>query len=183
MFKVEIIGNIAADAEKKDANGSQFVTFRVADSSKYKKSSGEEVETLNWIDVTLSNADSKVVPYLKRGVKVFVRGNGSLRVYSSKKDRCMKAGLQVNAIEIELCGGNNDAVAREVIDPVDGTIHQTRKLFWCDIHTKGMKRGDTKEILDARGGLYLMDYSGFISPQVQQPEAEEAEEQTESQAQ
>ncbi len=40
MFKVEIIGNIAADAEKKDANGSQFVTFRVADSSKYKKASG-----------------------------------------------------------------------------------------------------------------------------------------------
>lgn len=183
MFKVEIIGNIAADAEKKDANGSQFVTFRVADSSKYKKSSGEEVETLNWIDVTLSNADSKVVPYLKRGVKVFVRGNGSLRVYSSKKDRCMKAGLQVNAIEIELCGGNNDAVAREVIDPVDGTIHQTTKYYWCDISTKGMKKNDTKELIDARGGLYMMNCLGFVAPQAQETEAEEAEEQTESQAQ
>ena len=183
MFKVEIIGNIAADAEKKDANGSQFVTVRVADGSKYKKSSGEEVETLNWIDVTLSNADSKVVPYLKRGVKVFVRGNGSLRIYSSKKDRCMKAGLQVSAIEVELCGGNNDAVAREVIDPENGTIHQTTKFYWCDIPTKGMKRNDTKEILDARGGQYLMDYRGFIAPLAQQPEAEAAEEQTESQAQ
>lgn len=32
MFKVEAIGNLGADAVIKDANGSKFVAFRVANS-------------------------------------------------------------------------------------------------------------------------------------------------------
>lgn len=175
MLKVEIIGNLGADADTKESNGSKFVTFRVADTTKFKTQQGEEREVTNWIDCVLSNADSKVVPYLKAGVKVFVRGNGSLRVYSSKKDRCMKAGLQINALEVELCGGNNDAVARQVIDPADGTIHDTKKYYWCDVPTKGMKKDDVKELVDVRGNLYVMNNQGFLAPVQQQP-AEEAEE-------
>ena len=171
MLKVELIGNLGADAEVKEANGSKFVTFRVADSQRYKRQSGEDVDVTNWIDVTMSNPESKVIPYLKAGVKVFVRGNGSLRVYSSKKDRCMKAGLQVNALEVELCGGNNDAVARQVIDPEDGSIHDVTKHYWCTIPTKGMKKDDVKEIVDARGNAYLMDCHGFVHPAQQADEA------------
>ena len=33
MLKVEIIGNLGADAEIKEANGSKFVTMRVAHTS------------------------------------------------------------------------------------------------------------------------------------------------------
>lgn len=175
MLKVEIIGNLGADAETKESNGSKFVTFRVADTTKFKTQNGEEREVTNWIDCVLSNADSKVVPYLKAGVKVFVRGNGSLRVYSSKKDRCMKAGLQINALEVELCGGNNDAVARQVIDPADGTIHDTKKYYWCDVPTKGMKKDDVKELVDTRGNLYLMNNQGFVAPVQQQPSEDEEE--------
>lgn len=175
MLKVEIIGNLGADAETKESNGSKFVTFRVADTTKFKTQSGEEREVTNWIDCVLSNADSKVVPYLKAGVKVFVRGNGSLRVYSSKKDRCMKAGLQINALEVELCGGNNDAVARQVINPDDGTIHDTKKYYWCDVPTKGMKKDDVKELVDTRGNVYVMNNQGFVAPVQPQP-SEDTEE-------
>lgn len=175
MLKVELIGNLGADAEVKESNGSKFVTFRVADSQKFKRQSGEEVDQTNWIDVTMSNSESKVIPYLKAGVKVFVRGNANLRVYSSKKDRCMKAGLQVSALEVELCGGNNDAVARQVIDPEDGSIHDVTKHYWCDISTKGMKKDALKEILDARGNAYEMDSLGFVHP-IQAEDAEANEE-------
>lgn len=182
MLKVELIGNLGADVEIKSANGSQFATFRVADTTKYKTQQGEDRETTNWIDCTLNNVESKVLPYLKAGVKVFVRGNASLRVYSSKKDRCMKAGLQVSVLEVELCGGNNDSVPRQIIDPSDGSIHDTQKFYWCDVPTKGMKKDDLKELVDIRGNQYIMNNQGFVAvaPEQNQEQSDDATAENES---
>ena len=181
MLKVELIGNLGADVEVKESNGSQFATFRVADTSRYKTQSGEDKEVTNWIDCSYNNVESKVLPYLKAGVKVFVRGNASLRVYSSKKDRCMKAGLQVSVQEIELCGGNNDTVPRQIIDPENGAIFDTAKYYWCNAPTKGMKKDDLKLMVDARGNQYAMNNQGFVAPVPEQ--AEEESEGSENQAQ
>lgn len=175
MLKVEVIGNLGADVEIKAANGSQFATFRVADTTKFKTQQGEEREVTNWIDCTLNNVESKVLPYLKAGVKVFVRGNANLRVYSSKKDRCMKAGLQVSVTEVELCGGNNDSVPRQLIDPSTGALYDTQKYYWCNGDTKGMKANDTKPLIDSRGNDYIMNNKGFVAP-VTPPATEESEE-------
>lgn len=172
MLKVELIGNLGADVEVKESNGSQFATFRVADTSRYKTQSGEDKEVTNWIDCSYNNVESKVLPYLKAGVKVFVRGNASLRVYSSKKDRCMKAGLQVSVQEIELCGGNNDTVPRQIIDPENGAIFDTAKYYWCNAPTKGMKKDDLKLLVDARGNQYAMNNQGFVAPVPEQTEEE-----------
>ena len=172
MLKVELIGNLGADVEVKESNGSKFVTFRVADTSRYKTQSGEDKEVTNWIDCSYNNVESKVLPYLKAGVKVFVRGNASLRVYSSKKDRCMKAGLQVSVQEIELCGGNNDTVPRQIIDPENGAIFDTAKYYWCNAPTKGMKKDDLKLMVDARGNQYAMNNQGFVAPVPEQTEEE-----------
>ncbi len=172
MLKVELIGNLGADVEVKESNGSQFATFRVADTSRYKTQSGEDKEVTNWIDCSYNNVESKVLPYLKAGVKVFVRGNASLRVYSSKKDRCMKAGLQVSVQEIELCGGNNDTVPRQIIDPENGAIFDTAKYYWCNAPTKGMKKDDLKLMVDARGNQYAMNNQGFVAPVPEQTEEE-----------
>lgn len=172
MLKVELIGNLGADVEVKESNGSQFATFRVADTSRYKTQSGEDKEVTNWIDCSYNNVESKVLPYLKAGVKVFVRGNASLRVYSSKKDRCMKAGLQVSVQEIELCGGNNDTVPRQIIDPENGAIFDTAKYYWCNAPTKGMKKDNLKLMVDARGNQYAMNNQGFVAPVPEQTEEE-----------
>ena len=48
-------------------------------------------------------------PISKKGCSVFIEGNISLRVYSSKVDRCMKAGISVHADTIQLLGGSVDA--------------------------------------------------------------------------
>ena len=172
MLKVELIGNLGADVEVKESNGSQFATFRVADTSRYKTQSGEDKEVTNWIDCSYNNVESKVLPYLKAGVKVFVRGNASLRVYSSKKDRCMKAGLQVSVQEIELCGGNNDTVPRQIIDPENGAIFDTAKYYWCNAPTKGIKKDELKLMVDARGNQYAMNNQGFVAPVPEQTEEE-----------
>lgn len=173
MIKVEVIGNLGADCEVKQSNGNKFGACRVAHTEKYTDAQGNVHESTIWIDVVIPDAENKVIPYLKAGVKVFVRGNASLRVYSSQKDRCMKAGLTVNAREIELCGGSSDAVPRQVIDPSNGQLFDVTKCYWIDKPTKGMKKADLVDITDAKGGLYKMDSYGFVHPVIVDSESEE----------
>lgn len=164
MFKVEFIGNLGADAEIKESNGSKFVTMRIALTDKWTTESGEKRESTTWADVTMSNTESKVIPFLKSGVKIFVRGNGSLRVYSSPKEKKMKAGIQCSATEIELCGGVAELVPRQLVEPETGNLVDTTKYYWCNAETKGMKANDVKLLIDTRGNQYLMDKRGFVAP-------------------
>ena len=176
MLKIELIGNLGADAEVKDVNGSKFVTFRVANTDKWKTDGGEEKERTTWVDVTFNNPDSGVVPFLKAGVKVFVRGNGSTRIYSSKKDRCMKAGLQIAATEIELCGGQSEAVPRQLIIPETGAIVDVVKYYQASIDTSKMKKDEVGFLVDTKGGQYDYVKGGWVAPHVEQePEAQTAE--------
>ena len=45
MFKIQIIGNLGADASVINSNGNEYVSFRVAHSEKFKKSDGSDIET------------------------------------------------------------------------------------------------------------------------------------------
>lgn len=179
MLKCELIGNLGADCEVKESNGSKFVTMRVAHSEKFKQADGREVETTMWIDVTWSKTDSVLLNYLKAGTKVFVRGYLSTRVYSSKKDRQMKAGVSIAATEIELCGGSTDLVPRQLIDPSDGKIFDVTKWYWIDADTKGMKKEDLRLLVDKAGNEYGMNKQGFVLPRPDDTQAnpEEGEQQ------
>lgn len=168
MFRVEIIGNLGADASVMESNGSKFVTMRIAHTDAYKDDAGNKHEKTVWIDATMNDAETKLLPYLKQGVKVFVRGNGSLRVYSSPKDRCMKAGLTVSVREIELVGGSSDEVPKQVIDPSTGTLFDTQKYYWINRDNKDLKKDEVMTLVDSRGGEYVMNKQGFVSvPQIQ----------------
>lgn len=164
MFKVEIIGNLGADAELKESNGSKFVTMRIAHTTTWSKDDGTKQESTIWVDVTLNNAESKVIPYLKQGVRVFVRGNGSLRVYSSKKDRCMKAGLTVSASEIELVGGQSEDVPRQLILPDSGQLVEVTKWYAANIDTSKWKKDDVGYLVDTKGRQYMVTKVGWVKP-------------------
>lgn len=101
MLKAELIGHLGADAEVKEVDGVRFIACRIADSGTWKDAQGVKHEQTRWIDVTFG-ADSPVLPYLKKGTQVFVRGNMDTRVYSSAKDRCMKCGVTIRAVEVQL---------------------------------------------------------------------------------
>lgn len=164
MLKSILIGNLGADAEVKSANGREFVTFRVAHSWNFTSQDGTTNSGTIWVDCIGSNLKG-VVEYLKKGTQVYVEGNVSLRVYSSKVDRCMKAGLTINVDTLQLIGTKPDAVPRQVINPDDGTIHTvTRKYMVTDMN--GAVAPDTyKEMVDEHGNLYSLDTLGFIQPQ------------------
>lgn len=168
MFRVEIIGNLGADASVMESNGSKFVTMRIAHTDAYKDDAGNKHEKTVWIDATINDAETKLLPYLKQGVKVFVRGNANLRVYSSPKDRCMKAGCTVSVREIELVGGSSDEVPRQVIDPKTGMLFETQKYYWINRDNKDLKKDEVMTLVDSRGGEYVMNKQGFVSvPQIQ----------------
>ena len=109
MIKVEIIGNLGADAQLQEKNGNRFVSFRVANTDKWiDKSTGQVIESTQWISCTLNGDGGALLTYLKRGTKVFVRGNAQFVIFSSAKTRQMEVGVNLFVREIELCGGQKE---------------------------------------------------------------------------
>lgn len=172
MLKIELIGNLGADAEIKDVNGSKFLTLRVAQTDRWKTDSGEEKESTTWVDVTYNNVDSGIVQYLKAGTKVFIRGNARPRLYSSKKDRCMKAGLSCAAVEIELVGGQTDDVPRQLVVPESGALIDVHKYYCAQIDTSKMKKDEIGFLVDTKGKPYDLVKGGWVTPHVD-PETEQ----------
>ena len=164
MFTAHVIGNLGSDAEVVESNGKKFVTLSIADSRKFKKDDGTEVAQTTWIDAIINNVDSPLLPYLRQGVKVCVYGNVSLRVYSSKKDRMMKAGATIHVLSIELCGGSSDEVPRELIDPETAAVFQVSKFYWIGRNNSKMKKEDMYTLVDTKGRPYTMNKQGFVIP-------------------
>lgn len=109
MIKMEIIGNLGADAQMQVYNGNKFVSFRIANSDSWTdKSTGEIKKSTQWVSCTLNGDGGNLLPYLKKGTKVFVRGNAQIVIYSSPKTHQMEAGINLFVREIELCGGSKE---------------------------------------------------------------------------
>lgn len=114
MIRIEMIGNLGADAELKDNNGRKFVSFRLAHTDKWKNSqTGQDNVSTVWASCAINGDAHNLLPYLKKGVKVFVRGSVQLNMYSSPKTHQMECGLNIAVWEIELCGGQREAAASD----------------------------------------------------------------------
>lgn len=157
MLQCIVIGNIGANAEIKAADGSEFVTFRVAHNQTYTKADGTKVEKSMWIDCTMSctNGRPAVLPYLVKGVAVCVTGDVSLRVYSSEKDRCMKAGMTVHVQKLELIGGSGDTVPRRLYTK-DGVMVEVNKYYHAQTNEN--------VLVDQRGNQFTVADGGWIAP-------------------
>ena len=105
MLKLEIIGNLGADAELREANGKKYVSFRVAETRKFAdKQTGEMVSSTTWASCSMDGDNTNLLPYLKKGQRVFVRGNMELKIFVSSRDGQRHAGVNVYVKELELCG-------------------------------------------------------------------------------
>lgn len=162
MLKVSIIGHIGADAVVKSANGREFTTCRVAHTNRWKDNDGVPHEETDWVDVTLQGKPA-VLPYLTRGQLVFVEGNARQRIYSSAKERCMKAGLLVNASSIELLGGKSDDIPAVLYHPGDGTEKRITKHYYCGDLVND-ENTTLPLLLHSRSGeQFQVDENGWVS--------------------
>lgn len=157
MLIATLIGNLGANAEIKTADGREFVSFRVAHNDSYKGADGTRVESSMWVDCTMScsNGRPAVLPYLTKGTAVCVVGQVSTRVYSSEKDRCMKAGLKVHVQRVELIGAAGDNCPRRLFTK-DGAMVDVLKYFHADTQEK--------TLYDQRGNAYTIAEGGWVCP-------------------
>lgn len=107
MNHATFIGNITADAVKKDFNGKQFTAFSIAVNHKSK-----DKEYTTFVSCAMSGDTGNLFGYLKRGKKVAVSGRVSARAYVGR-DNAAHAELQLSVRDLELCGGNNADVRNE----------------------------------------------------------------------
>lgn len=108
MQRVIVTGNLGADATIQNYQGNQFMTMRVAATDKFTSNGNQETIT-TWYDCTWNKADSKLLPYLKKGQKVLIIGRPRYRIYDSAVHRCKMVGISVFIESIELCGGAADS--------------------------------------------------------------------------
>ena len=104
MLKVEIIGNIGNDAEIKEFGGKKYVSFSVAHTEYQKDEQGNRTDLTTWCSVLwFGEGGGGLLPYLKRGAKVFVRGNLKVKMYTDRNGK-QQAAINVSASEVQLCG-------------------------------------------------------------------------------
>ena len=156
MLKGILVGNLGADAEVKSSNGKSFVSFKVADSRTWEDAQGVKHEETTWVSCAMNGDGGKVLPYLKKGVKVMCVGRESFDVYSSPKDRRMKAGVNMFVESVELVGGQSDDVPRHLYTS-DGVMLDVFKAY-PDIQ----KKEKFTQLQSERGDLFSVDPNGFL---------------------
>ena len=99
MVSIEVIGNLGADVRKVDNNGASFYSFNVCDN---RKVNGAEVS--QWYGCNLNKVSDKLLPYLKKGQQVFVRGIPRYRIFDSAVHHCKMVAVDILVNEIQLVG-------------------------------------------------------------------------------
>lgn len=163
MLQSICIGYLGADAEVKSSNGKEFTTFRIAHTDKWTDEQQQTHENTIWVDCVL-NGKPTVVEYLKRGTQVYITGSVSLRVYSSAKDRCMKAGMTINVRSIELLGGKTDQVPSILYRADNGTQVDVQKWFYAPSLVRDSSADEFVQLISRNNGQFVADRNGFIQP-------------------
>lgn len=156
MLKLTVIGNLGSDAELRKESGQPFVSMSIAHTEKRKDAQGVEHETTQWISATLNGDGGNLLPYLKKGTRVYAYGDVATRLFHSEKDRMMKAGLNLFIRNIELIGASPDAVPRDLYS-LDGVAHHIGKYYYSeDAH------GEV--LVDRSGNQFAVDDNGWVTP-------------------
>lgn len=163
MLQTTIIGYIGSDAECKSYNGKEFTTFRVSHSDKWKDESGVTHENTTWVDCVI-NGRPAVLQYLVKGALVYCSGTTQLRVYSSPKDKCMKAGLTINVRSVELVGGKPDPVPNILYRADDGAAVPISKHFFAIPLIRDEKEPEFIALVSAQAKQFVCDRNGNVTP-------------------
>lgn len=156
MLKLTVIGNLGSDAELRKESGQPFVSMSIAHTEKRKDAQGIEHESTQWISATLNGDGGNLLPYLKKGTRVYAYGDVATRLFHSEKDRMMKAGLNLFIRNIELVGAAPDAVPRDLYS-YDGAAHRIGKYYYCeDAH------GEV--LVDRAGNQFTVNNDGWVAP-------------------
>lgn len=169
MLQITAIGNIGGNAEVRNENGNQFVTFKVAHNERYTRQDGSSVDTTIWISCVLNGDGGGLLQYLIKGQLVYVCGDGSIRTYHSKTAGRLVAGIDIRVRQIQLLGSKADEVPR-VLFTEDGAAVQVNKYYHAAEQTK-------TTLFDRQGNAFDVTEDGWIRTiQTQEKPTEDGQE-------
>lgn len=128
MRTIEVIGRIAADAERKiSKNGKEYLSFRIANNEYNDEKGPDGKQKAYWFSVTSFN-HLPMTQYLTKGKPVFVRGGYSDRVYQNREGNC-EVGRDIIATEISFVdfGGDKTQNAQPQASPTTQTKMEAPK--------------------------------------------------------
>lgn len=161
MLQVTCIGHLGSDAEFKQSNGREFTTFRVAHTDRWTDDAGQTHENTTWVDCIM-NGRPNVIEYLKKGQMVFVTGSCTLRVYSSAKERCMKAGMQINVRQIELLGGKTEEIPSTLYDANTGAQVEVKKWYQVPSLVRDAQQPEWMPLVSRNQERFVADRNGWV---------------------
>lgn len=161
MLQALLVGHLGGDAEVKTKDGREFVTMRVAHSERWTDENGQLHENTVWVDCIMDGRP-KVVEFLKRGTIVCVTGAAMTRLYSSAKERCMKAGLQIRVLSINLVGSKPDVVPSRLYSTEDGREMVVNKYYQCPELVRKEDDVEWYPLVSRSGDRFVVDRNGWV---------------------
>ena len=105
--QITVSGNIGADPEIRDVNGTKVANFSVAVNENYTNKAGEKVEKTHWYRCEAWDGGNGkglvtnvIEPYLKKGSTVFVQGQPIIEEYE-------KDGQTQRSFKVKLAGAGS----------------------------------------------------------------------------
>lgn len=113
LNRVTLVGNLAADAELKFTQGGQAVAkMRVAVNESFAGKDGQRQERVEWVTCVMWGKRAEALnKYLTKGKQVCIEGRLQTRSWEDK-DGNKRYATEVNATNLLLLGGRNDAPRR-----------------------------------------------------------------------
>jgi single-strand DNA-binding protein len=103
MIKLQIIGNLGKDCILKEVNGKKVINFSVANTERYKDSSGNQKEKTTWVECAYWTDRTAIADYLTKGRTVFAEGTPEADAYLNKEGQAA-ATLRMRVQSVQLLG-------------------------------------------------------------------------------
>lgn len=108
MIQITIIGHLGKDASISRFNSKSAINFSVAETKKYKDSTGAQVTKTTWFEVVLWRENTSIAQYLKKGQQICVVANSIESGHYKNNTGQIIDTIKVQAENIVLLGGNSN---------------------------------------------------------------------------
>src|SRR5215470_5785418 len=122
MIKLMVIGNLGKDCTVNTVNGKNVINFSVANTEKFKDSTGAPREKTTWVECAYWTDRTGIVPYLKKGTQVYAEGSAEVRTYQTQ-DGKSGASLTMRVMNVQLLGSRNSEMAPQQQQPSYGNTN------------------------------------------------------------
>jgi len=103
MIKMQIIGYLGKDAVESDFNGKSVLSFRVAQTERFKNQQGVPQERTTWVDCAMWER-ANLVPYLTQGTQVFLEGRPYAEAYNNNAGEAVGV-MRLRVLNLQLLAG------------------------------------------------------------------------------